>query len=39
MLRYVTIKKFAAESGYTEEAIRSKIGAVKRASFLARYNR
>ncbi len=25
MLRYVTIGKFAAESGYTEDAIRSKI--------------
>ena len=25
MLRYVTISKFAAESGYTEDAIRSKI--------------
>jgi hypothetical protein len=25
MLRYVTIGKFAAESGYTEEAIRAKI--------------
>ncbi len=24
-LRYLTIKKFAAESGYTEDAIRSKI--------------
>jgi hypothetical protein len=25
MLRYLTIPKFAAESGYTEDAIRSKI--------------
>lgn len=25
MLRYVTIPKFAAESGYTEDAIRTKI--------------
>lgn len=25
MLRYVTIRKFAAESGYSENAIRSKI--------------
>ena len=25
MLRYVTISKFAAESGYTADAIRSKI--------------
>lgn len=25
MLRYVTVGKFAAESGYTEEAIRAKI--------------
>jgi hypothetical protein len=25
MLRYVTISKFATESGYTEDAIRSKI--------------
>lgn len=25
MLRYVTISKFAAESGYTEDAIRTKI--------------
>jgi hypothetical protein len=25
MLRYVTIPKFATESGYTEDAIRSKI--------------
>lgn len=25
MLRYVTIRKFAAESGYTELAIRAKI--------------
>jgi len=25
MLRYVTIAKFAAESGYTEDAIRTKI--------------
>lgn len=25
MLRYLTISKFAAESGYTEDAIRSKI--------------
>jgi hypothetical protein len=25
MLRYLTIRKFAAESGYTEGAIRSKI--------------
>jgi hypothetical protein len=25
MLPYVTIRKFAAESGYTEEAIRAKI--------------
>lgn len=25
MLRYVTISKFSAESGYTENAIRSKI--------------
>jgi hypothetical protein len=25
MLRYITIGKFAAESGYTEDAIRSKI--------------
>lgn len=24
MLRYVTVKKFAAESGYTEDAIRAK---------------
>lgn len=27
MLRYLTIRKFAAESGYTEDAIRSKIHA------------
>jgi len=27
MLRYVTISKFAQESGYTEEAIRAKIKA------------
>jgi hypothetical protein len=25
MLRYVTVKKFAAESGYTEDAIRAKL--------------
>jgi hypothetical protein len=25
MLRYLTIPKFAAESGYTEEAVRTKI--------------
>jgi hypothetical protein len=27
MLRYVTISKFALESGYTEDAIRAKIKA------------
>lgn len=27
MLRYVTISKFAQESGYTEEAVRAKIKA------------
>jgi hypothetical protein len=27
MLKYVTIQKFASESGYTEKAIRSKIDA------------